>query len=412
MPRTSRRATSRTLVSVAAALGLGLILSGCSAGFGIGAATSEFDTARLHPHGPSGAWFSDDYADGVTKTFATSDTLCGIATPVTANAATTPDIAPAIDPNIAIVSVTGPDRGSYVEARRLGDGAMLWQRAGFNCVEGALLDGFALVTSSDPAAGGPAELIDPLTGSTAVAIIADERIGRASQLGRADDLRVIDAGERLIGVKSDGGIAWTFANDFANSIETLDDGYFALIGPNERLAVLDGRTGTLRTELSGLGITDVTWASDGYVVRINQSDPEYAFYDLDGEEVGRTVKKSQYSFVPQPSKGVTFTIEDHMKAGRAVGVNETGDIVLWQTSEQKDRSRSGDIRLPDSIISLGGVSASGDTLLFHDQATDGFVLIDGDANTLFTWPVPTEKLRIEAGYLVVQNGTGSIVLLP
>ena len=408
--RTSRPRRSRIGAVAAIAIVAAIALSGCSAGFGIGAASVDIETARLHPTGPDGAWFSDDYADGPVSSFATSDILCTIA----------PDAAIALgagidsNPDVAIVSVRTGNGGGHVQARRLSDATVLWERQQMSCSPGPMLDGTILLTSTIDADSGALQFVDPRTGKAAIASPTEGWAGYSRPLGMAGELRVIEARGTLFGMRPDGSVAWTYLNDFANEIIPLGDGNFALEGPNEQVAVFDGHIGTIRTRLTDIPASKVTWASDGYIVNINERDPEYAFYDLDGVERDRTKGKSQYSFVPGETRGVTFTLDDHVRAGSVVGVNREGKISLWETQDRKDHSLAGTINPPgsNSIISVSGVSVSGSHFLFRAPNDSGYLIVDGKGETVFTWPMPVNELRIEAGYLIFTNRGSTVVLLP
>ena len=385
----ARRTTALRALALVGGLAL---LSGCASGTAE-APPTEAAPLELHPVGDPGQWLDTGYADGVTATYATANTVCGIAD------------------DLVIEMQTGPSFASRVLARPLAGGDVLWEAEDARCAPGAVLDGSALVARSW--SGEPDwQLVDVATGETTLDLTLETERSSVDIVAQIDDLLVVSSAEGGLTGLRDGMPEWSAAVPAGATITALDDGHLGVLdGLGDRLLIIDGRSGDTTLEQDVERADWITWASDGYVEKINESDPEYAFFDVSGAEVDRTVGVSQYRFAPSPESGVTFPIADHVAAGRVVGVSADGIPSLFQDERQRDFTPEGSIELPASIISLRGISADGGLLLFRNDA-DGLVFIDGTGDEVFTWPVESGELSIEAGLLVVESGPTTQVLLP
>lgn len=391
------RRTSAALLAGAALAGL---LAGCAAPAAAPEPAPD-GQARLHPVGDPGAWLSPGYASGSVEVYATTGEVCGVAD------------------GVSIEEVRGPGWEPRVQARRFPDGQILWEIPGSGCSEGAVRDGSVLIGSQieEP---GTWSFVDAATGEAASGDSAqgfrlDPSYASVRLLAEVDGIRVLLADQReLIGIDADGE-RWSRSIGARSEVTVLDDGFVGVRDMGaKRVEVVDGRTGERRSTRSRIDPLGFTWASDGFVLRENQSDPEYAFFDLDGEEVDRTIGSSQYGFVPAPRSGVTFPVSDHLRAGGVVGVGSDGVPALFEGDHAKDFTRRGEIReLPgDSIIGLHAVSSDGSLLLFDSTDGEGVVLIDAAGEEVLQWDTPYDRLRVESGYLLLGNGATTQVLLP
>ena len=386
-----------------AALGIAALgLTSCSApGSGLPGEAEKIAELRLHPSGPRGAWFEDGFANGAALSYATANRVCGISG------------------NVVVEYQLSPAGESIVLARSIERGDVIWQIAGALCDEDSVATGqgdeggaaAVLVRMPEPqddagTPGGdhltsiPPEVPDAGSGwqlrriengaklrsidletDTVLASVIPASGDPAGGASPAGAPLVVFSGEHLIGYV-DGERAWDFDLPANPAITPLADGVIGIqSGLDDRLIALDGRTGDTLLDLDTSDLEETRWASDGYVVRINQSDPEYAFYDLTGAEVERTKGVSQYPFAPRQLDGVTFTLADHVAAGRVVGVAADGSPALFQSQGQKNYSRTQQIKeLPDSILSVRGVSASGGLFLYGTDT--GFEVIDSTGATV------------------------------
>lgn len=375
-----------------ALIGGALLLAGCTSGASE-APPSDLTQLELHPVGDPGRWFDNGYADGVVATYATANTVCGIAD------------------DLVIEMQAGPNNGSRVLARPLAGGDVRWEADDARCTPGAILDGSALIArswTSEP----DWQIVDAATGETTSDLALENERSSVKLVAQIEDLLVLSNAEGALSGFRGGAPVWTTMVPANATITPLDDGHLGVLdGLDDRLVIVDGSSGDTVLEQDVERADGITWASDGYVERINQSDPEYAFFDVSGTEVDRTVGSSQYRFVPSPESGITFPVADHVAAGGVVGVSADGIPSLFQDQRQRDFTPEGSIELPDSIIALRGISADGALLLFRTDA-DGLIFVDGTGAEVFTWPIASGELRIEAGLLVVESGPTTQVLLP
>ena len=369
------------------------LVTGCATGVAP-AALPEAAELSLHPVGDEGHWFHDRYAAGVEYAYATPNVVCGIAG------------------NIVVEVQTGPAYGSSVLARYLPRGEVAWEMDDARCEAGSVTDGSVVVSAST---GDMREtsLVDAVTGTQAADLaLKGERadVGLVTRVG--DQFVLTRGGEALIGLRN-GVEEWSVPLPPGAEPTALDDGFIGILdGLGDQLMVVDGKTGEIVLNRAVERPDWITWASDGYVQKINESDPEYAFFDLTGAEVDRTLKEAQYRFTPSPNDGITFPIADHIAAGRVVGVSASGVPSLFQDEHQKNFTQAGEVtELPDSIIMLQAVSQDG-SLLFFTAPDDTMTMIDSTGKQIFNWPGRVSDLRVESGYIVVTTGTTTQVLLP
>ncbi len=401
--------TSIRSAAIAFAAVLGLTLSAC---------TDDPDLppeaqVQLTPHGDEGAWLTDAYAAGFVAQYATANEVC------------------AVTEDMAIEVERGVGGDSTVMGRQLRGGQLLWQIDDATCGQGALLPGDP--DSSVPAASAATvvvgtqwqsgmrawSLVDPATGTERQALGLGPEVASAQPVAWAGTRVVVRTGdEDLVGLdmgtgEKKGSEVWRSPVAAGSEVTVLVDDLLGVTNQRgKRIIVLDLGSGEERLSTAVTRPDWITWASDGYVEKIQETDPEYAFVDLDGREVDRTTGVSQYPFVPDPREGVTFPLPDHRQAGTVVGVSADGTPALVQDERQSDFTRSGEIaELPDSLIMLQGVSADGSLLLFPGTP-DGLVLIDDAGEQVATWPLGYSELRIESGLIVIGGESGTSVLLP
>lgn len=314
--------------------------------------------------------------------------------------------------NIVVEMQTGPAYGSSVLARNLPRGEIAWEMDDARCVAGSVTDGSVVVTASN---GDMREtsLIDAVTGTQDADLALEGDRADVDLVARVGDQFVLTrGGEALIGLRN-GVEEWSVPLPPGAESTALDDGFIGIVdGLGDQIMIVDGKTGEIVLTRAVDRPDWITWASDGYVQKVNESDPEYAFFDLKGAEVERTVNESQYRFTPSPNDGVTFPIADHIAAGRVVGVSAAGVPSLFQNEHQKNFTQDGEVtELPDSIIMLQAVSKDG-SLLFFTAPDDTMTMIDSAGTQVFNWPGRVSDLRVESGYIVVTTGTTTQVLLP
>lgn len=369
------------------------LVTGCTSAVAP-AALPEAAERSLHPVGDEGHWFDDRYADGVEYAYATPNLVCGIAG------------------NIVVEVQQGPAYGSTVLARYLPRGEVAWEMDNARCEAGSVTED-SVVASITQEGVRKTSLVEVTTGTPTADLSPKGERADVSLVTRIGDAFVLtQGGEALIGLR-DGAEQWSVPFPPGAVPTALDEGFIGILdGLGDQLMVVDGKTGEIVLSRAVDRPAWITWASDGYVQKINESDPEYAFFDLTGAEVDRTLGISHYRFVPSPNDEILFPLADHIAAGRVVGVSASGVPSLFQDDHQKDFTQTGEIpELPDSIIMLQAVSKDG-SLLFFTAPDDTMTMIDSAGTQVFSWPGRVNDLRIESGYIVVTTGTTTQVLLP
>lgn len=461
----TRRSGPRLLRGIAGAAAVAL-LTGCAAGTGAGSGdgdpNSDHAIAALgettHPTGDAGAWFWDSYRNGLAGAYSTPDDVCGIGRDLPA------DLESDAFPGDIVVESREGSGGSRVIGRSLSVEAVLWEMPG-RCQQGAVVGDTVLVSGIGEASAWQSALVSTRTGRTIMRLPnpgESDQADSATPIARGEDAdalieptdtRLFAVGSRTImsvslpdpDAGSDAGAGGSadaspgahpapptgtlnWAADLGSEIEPvpLGDG---MIGITERLSdrmlVVDGEDGEVVLEQTLDDKHALTWLSDGYLLRENESDPAYVFYDLGGAEVERTVGDSQYGFVPGPGQGITYSIADQLAGNTTVGVDAAGRPALVEDDERRNRLRGatvGERDLPGSIISLRSVSRDGSLLLFPRDsesesplpgvAGDHAVVIDQRGDRVIEWPLASAGVRVMAGYIVAFDGSSTHVLLP
>lgn len=382
---------------VAATLSVTALLAGCTAGDTTTGSSTELSTDSadlLHPTGDTGAWFDNAYAGGVDSVYSTSATLCGLSD------------------DVSVEQLDGPQYDTRVQGRNLATGKVLWEVADGKCQPGAATGDVALVVSNyvtDP----EWSLIDIASGQVVQTLDTPSTTATASVISFAGD-RLITNESRSIAAYDAGAEVWRTPVGVTSDITVLGDDMLGVFdSANKQLTVIDSRTGEQRSRATNVETGSYTWASDGYRLKVNERDPEYAFYDLDGTEVDRTVGDSQYGFVPKPEQGVTFTIQDQLDANTVVGVSADGTPSLYEGTNRQNFTQVGEIELPDSILSVKALSADGSLLLMNLSQEDRIVALDGAGHTVWDWAATSNtSVRVEHGYIVLEQGNNTTVLLP
>lgn len=398
IPRTFKRGIGYTVAAaIAATATAALVLTGCSgiASSGSASVPPVADT-QLHPHGDAGSWFSESYSSGVFRTYATSNEVC------------------AITDKVIVEHEHGVGTKPRVVAKDIINGYVLWAMDDAKCSPSRDFAGTVAV-GRDFTSERSWELVDIITGASHTALPFGRDASLVTPVTRTGDTVAFEVDSAtLTGVSGDETI-WTFPLNNAD-VTPLADGHLGLRSSLDKHAtVIDGSTGEATMELDLDDSHSFTWASDGFILRENQSDPAYAFYDIEGNQVDRTVGQSQYLFEPDPRAGVTFPIADHLAAGTVVGVDAQGSPRLMRGEHGRDFSASGELPdLPGSIISLRGVSTAGTMLLFEDEHSerDRLVAIDTSGEEVFDWALPDHtSVRIEAGHIITHAHPTTTVLL-
>lgn len=385
--------TSARSMCAVAALAAAVLLSGCTPGDVTQDLPSKADT-KLHPVGEPGLWFANAYALGVSDVYATPNTVCGIT-----------------DGMIVEVEAR-PSHNPRVIARGLPGNQIAWEIADSSCVAGSTMDGVVAV-SHWGASTGSWDLVNVATGNVEQSIELGSRGYNARQISQVDELRILRLDdERLVGLDDD-GIVWTATNLQGSDLTPLGDGHIGVSnGVEEWISIVDGRTGEATLPRTNMKVHDVRWASDGYVLKVNESDPEYAFFDLRGSEVDRTVGESQLPFFPDPGRGLTFPLKDHINAGTVTAVDATGVPVVFSSDTGHGTFlRGGNLDESQSdLLWSRGVSADGSLVLSFDDG-DGFAIYDVHGEAIASWPL-ADELLVDDGYIVYTTQSSTQVLIP
>lgn len=405
----SSRPTVCTITALAVAL---VVLSACTPDPNDPDLPPEADL-QLTPHGDAGTWLDDAYAAGFVDQYATPNEVC------------------AVTDDVVVEVERGIGGGATVMGRQLRGGGILWEIDDATCGRGALLP--ENPESTVPAAASASvvvgtqwlsakrawSLYDPATGTERQALGLGAAVSSVRPLAWAGAGVVVQTDSNdVVGLEMGtggerGDEVWRQPIASGAEVTVLGDDHLGVTQVSvNRVSVIDMAAGENVLSKPVPDASEITWASDGYVENVQETDPEYAYFDLRGNEIDRTKGVSQYPFVPSPRDGVTFPIADHRKAGTVVGVSAAGTPALFQDERQRDFTQAGEIEdLPGSIIGLLGVSADGSLLLF-DRGPDGLVLLDETGAEVGEWPLGYSELRIESGLIIVSGTSGTAVLLP
>ena len=391
---------SRAMCAVAG-LAVVVLLSACTPGSATGGTTQDLPSkadTQLHPVGDPGLWFNNDYALGVKDVYATANVVCGITD------------------GMIIESQEWPGYTSRVIARSLQYSQIVWEINDSRCVEGSTLDGTVATFSAQMSYGpGNLNLVAADTGEVLQTVQLDEgTYYGAKQISQVDGVRVaqIDS-ELLIGFDAN-GIVWQTSGLPGVDLTALGDGNIGVShGLNGWISSIDGKTGETKLPRTKVDVFDVEWASDGYVLGVNESDPEYAFFDLQGKEIDRTVGEFHPGFYPRPYKGITFPLTEHINASTIRAVDATGvpavvsndnGYGLFLRGGEIEESQIGELYWPQ------GVSADGTLVLAYSEG-DGFAIYDANGEATITWPL-VDGLWVEGGYIVYNTPDSTQVLIP
>jgi hypothetical protein len=376
-----------------AGLASALLLCGCTAGGMAPDLPDKADTA-LHPVGDPGLWFDNGYSLGVSDIYATPNSVCGITE------------------GVIVEAEEGPGNTARVVARVLPGDQIAWEIPASTCSAGSTMDGTVVVTAWGGAGEGVLDLVNAATGRVEQSVEHEARVGRAMQISQVDNLRILRLDELLVGLDGD-GIVWTSTVSPGVDATPLGDGHIAVSdGLEGWIRIVDGRTGEETLPRTNVDVDEVTWASDGYVLGVNESDPEYAFFDLHGDEVDRTVGESQFGFFPRPDRGLTFPLEDHIDAGTVTGVDASGVPAVFSSDTGHGvYLRGGKLdESQDDLLWSQGVSADG-SLVLSTSDSPGFAIYDIDGEAIASWPL-ADELRVEDGYIVFTTKNSTQVLIP
>lgn len=397
---TSTRPAVRTITALAVALGLAL--TGCTPSNPNDPDLPPEADLQLSPEGNEGAWFDPAYAAGLGDQYATPNEIC------------------AVTDDVVVEFQRGPVGTSTVLGRALTGGAVQWQLEDAMCDRKSFLPPEAETTRPAAVLIGTGQgtenprwsLFDPATGRERQKLGVSPGAAGVTPLTWVDDMLVAELTDSdIVGLRGEDEV-WRLPISSGATVTVLADGF---LGVTERLggpiSVIDANKGAVTMTRTVADAFDITWASDGYVQNIQETDPEYAYYDLRGNEVDRTKGVSQYPFVPQPYRGVTFPVADHRKAGTVVGVSADGTPALFEAENGRTFTQAGELEdLPGSVLDLVGVSTDGSLLLF--ETSDGLVIRDDDGKMVGQWPLDYSELRIESGLIIVSGALGTAVLLP
>ena len=388
------RVASRRWKLAAGITATALLLSGCASASD---SIPELADTQLSPVGDNGQWFHDEYVNGIGDSYSTDNSVCGVS-------------------NDVVIEYFAGDQSlpPQVRAWNLTAGDLLWELDDVSCTNDAVLDGAVAVASRET---GDMEwsLVDLETGEVQRKLDLNRKNAYVRQIASTPDTLIlsVDLGV-LAGVSSD-GVEWTWSARSSIDVTPLADGYLGIAnGLAEWVVVLDGDTGEVVLPRTSLNPHELTWASDGYVLRINQRDPEYAFFDLTGNEIERTSGQSQFGFFPRPYSGVTFPLDDHLRAGTVVAVDAAGSpAILTQPSGHVMYTR--EARVEDSEFSFfspSGLSRDGSLVMFSGDDEITITDLHGEPVLQHELQQSHRNVTVQDGYLVTTDHTSTTILLP
>lgn len=384
----------RTSASAIAAL-VAVTLTGCTLGTN---SVPDLAEAQLHPVGDQAEWFDDSYAHGYDDEYTTEGRVCGIADDL---------IIESLE-DLANLTMT-------VQAWSLTQREVVWTIEDATCDLDAVADGTVLIRE------GASEnldwsLVDLATGEPQRTLEVDQGIQTMRRELSTPEIEVLRANQtQLLGL-NEAGLEWQIDLGDSASVTPLDNGLLGVeSGLDTWIMVIDAATGEQVLERTEPDADFFTWASDGYILRINQSDPEYAYFDVTGSEVDRTVGDAQFGLFPRPRAGITFPIADHVAAGTVVAVDASGTpSILTQPSGHTLFTREANV--DDSEFDFfipSGVSHDG-SLVLLSAGMNSMAVVDLDANVVFEYE-PDDRIsrtEIEDGYIVFETHSSTVVLLP
>lgn len=374
-------------------VGAALLLTACSEdtdkNVEKSAEIQEVESLQLTPYGDEGAWFSNDYANGVDGVFAVPGKICGIS-------------------GGYVFETSG--KNPTVRAWDIQTSNVMWEVDGARCGSESVSDEGVIIEYPHTDTGRQWKVVDVETGEEARDLPIPNEPTSVKFVHAADDNFIVATGDgELYAVDSGGEIDWNIDAGNEPAFQVLSDSHIGITERmTDRVRIIDVDNGVDTHNENVESKHDIIWASDGFVLKINESDPEYAFFDVEGNEVDRTVGESQYPFVPRPSDGVTFPIEDHVNAGTVVGVAADGQPALFEV-DRAPHTREG--RLNDyRVLDFYEISADGKSLL--RDAGDELQLVSDSGKTQWTRSLENIDYRVESSYILLYDNHSTQVLIP
>lgn len=369
-----------------------VLLSGCVQG---AKSVPELADAQLSPVGDNGQWFHDEYGNGIQGSYTTENQVCGIS-----------------DGLIFENVMHEQPISMSVHAYSLSDDALVWERENATCLQHHRLSSELVVREQ---ADGVTNwlLLDAATGEPRYQLEAQGGAQYSVQEYSTPTTTVLSTdANQLVGVSAE-GTEWALDIGSRATVFPLANGNIGIQNDLDGwITALEADTGTEVLERTNLDTNDIRWASDGYVLKVNESDPEYAFFDLSGREIDRTDGESQFGFYPRPLSGITFPLEDHLRAGTVVAADASGaPVILTQASGHVLFTREANV--DDSEFDYfipAGLSRNGNFVMFDRQ--DSFVIADLHGDVVLEQPSLSTRSSVQGGYIVFTEANTTKVWLP
>lgn len=388
------RITSRRRKLAIGSISAALLLSGCTLGQ---TSVPELADVQLSPVGDNGQWFHDEYRNGLGSSYTTENNVCGIA-------------------NGLIIEDNRKESplSTTIQAHRLIDGELAWERDAAHCaLDSDMRDNILVREFIDRIVSW--HLVDLETGEIEYTLDLGNEVQSVSRAFSTPSTEVLVTDQStMLGVAS-GVVEWELAIDGSSTYFPLDNGYLGIQNGLEGwIIIIDADTGEEILERTEVDTHGLTWASDGYILKINESAPEYAFFDVLGDEVDRTTGESQFGFFPRPASGITFPLDDHLRAGTVVAVDASGaPAILTQPSGHTLFTR--EARVNDSEFGYfipSGLSRDGSLVLFSND--EGFTIANLQGEVVFDVEssLTSNRHSVQGGFIVLTDGTTTEVHLP
>ena len=384
-----RAATAGAIVAL-------LSLTGCAAA----TPESPFEM-QLHPHGDRGAWFFDEYGDGVDGAYSTDAHLCGISG----------DIAIEFSAEAGENLVTATDLRTEEEQ---------WHAEGFYCQEGAVLTDTVLIGSvehSEEPWLGPAidwQLAETHSGRQLQDIeIAATRLEQLAQYG---GVRILVADfTDLYGVTQE-GVLWHYTGHEEALFTPLGEPY---VGVQNRLGtafwIVDAEDGQLLRPRGDVDLDSYRfhWASDGYILQPNSQREDARLFNLEGNEVAHVERHFNGRLLPHHGHGVTFSLADYRNAHRVVATGADGHPTFI-VQDDGNHLLSEETRFAETVHNVAdtaAVSADGSLLLMSNEPGPGSQMVRSDGSVVWSEDQRAEAIVLQ-GYVVLASPGNTRILIP
>lgn len=248
---------------------------------------------------------------------------------------------------------------------------------------------------------------------------ADQRTMSVIFLDNADGTVVIEAmGENMLYGIGESGQLWQRGLPTNANVITMDGHIGVSSGLDDNAFIVDSLTGEVTTSFAPNDYSTVIWASDGYVANADQTNPEYVYYDVDGNEVSRVTEDTYRELTPDARAGITYSIADIEAAAGVDAVDAEGQPVVYAARPGYGPHYTSGAELDiDGIVSLylHGVSADGNLIAITPESDSGTSEIrDVEGELISSYALNSGYVSVMGGYLVVQERYtySTYILLP